>query len=145
MADPYEKRTTKPSFYVAKGTVLGKIVAVLDLRIDNRGLNLIPQASRTFRSGDIVELVTTDETCAAPKVQVYHVAYIGFAEIETGGVILVGDDVKIGRKRIGEVCGFDETHAPNHINVVIRVSKRKTGTELNLALSASVEFKFKKP
>jgi hypothetical protein len=141
VADPYKEGKAKASFYAAKRAVTGTIVAVLDAKMESRGLYLIPQASRALRRGDIVELVTTDEAAAAPASTVNHVAYIGFAEIESGGMVLVGDAVSIGRQHIGEVCGFDETHVPNHMNIVIGTSERKTGSERAIALSAPIEFK----
>jgi hypothetical protein len=67
---------------------------------------------------------------------------LGFAEISTGGIIVVGDIMRLGSKKIGIVCGFDETHAPNHINVVIRTENRKTGAERKISPSAPVEFIF---
>jgi hypothetical protein len=145
MAEPYEQKKGKPTFYTEKRAVTGKIVALLHLRMDNRGLSLIQQASRAVRSGEIVEIITTDERTATRGSKVDRVAYIGFAEIETGGVILIGDSVTIGGERIGEVCGFDETHAPNHINVVIHATELKTAPERNITLFAPIEFTLPKP
>jgi hypothetical protein len=141
MADPYKEGKAKPTFYTAKRAVTGTIVAVLDAKMENRGLYLIAQASRALRRGDIVELVTTDEANAAPATTVNRVAYIGFAEIESGGMVLIGDGLTIGRQHIGEVCGFDETHVPNHMNIVIRTAERRTGAERTIALSTPIEFK----
>jgi hypothetical protein len=52
--------------------------------------------------------------------------------------------LKIGKKKIGDVLGFDETHEPNHINIIIAVKKRKTGKDLGLSIGDSLQFKMVK-
>ena len=47
---------------------------------------------------------------------------------------MFGDKVMVEGQIIGEVCGFDETHMPNHINIILRTDERKTGFELNIAV-----------
>jgi len=37
-------------------------------------------------------------------------------------------------KTIGEIVGFDETHAPNHLNIVARSKERCSGEELGVEL-----------
>jgi hypothetical protein len=41
---------------------------------------------------------------------------------------------------IGTVLGFDETHEPNHINVIIGVARRRTGRELQFAPGRKIRF-----
>lgn len=75
-----------------------------------------------------------------PCEVVNDVAYVGFFEVEEGGVIVIGDSVYIGAKLIGEVVGFDDTHMPNHQNIVLYSSKDRTGTELNIDLEEEIIF-----
>ena len=52
-----------------------------------------------------------------------------------------GDELTISEKKIGKILGFDETHEPNHINIVISVKERKSGKELGLHLEDKLQFK----
>ncbi len=45
---------------------------------------------------------------------------IGFFEIIKSGLIVAGDDVWIEDRLLGKLAGFDVTHMPNHINVVVK-------------------------
>lgn len=48
-------------------------------------------------------------------------------EITEAGLIVIGDEVIADGVKIGEVAGFDESHFPNHMNILIRVKELKTG------------------
>ena len=107
-----------------------RFVGVLNNRNDGRGLALIKAHTRVVRRYDIHELILTDEQSAAPGGTVGGVHYIGFVEFEAGGGILAeGDSVNIGGKAIGTIAGFDESHCPNHYNVLIKGPRRITGVE----------------
>ena len=107
-----------------------RFVGVLNNRNDGRGLVLINAHTRCVRRYDIHEFIVTDEPTAAPGATVNGVHYIGFAELQAGGVLAEGDAVRIGGEIIGSIAGFDESHFPNHYNVVIRGPRRVTGVEL---------------
>ena len=49
-----------------------------------------------------------------------------------------GDEVKINGQVIGKIAGFDETHMPNHYNIVIYGTDRISGNERNLDLNDEV-------
>jgi hypothetical protein len=130
--NPYEK--------AKKREVRGKIVVVLDLKLDKRGYKLIPTPSRVVLSREIHELISTDEEKARPGKEVNRMAVIGFAEFTTGGVLALGDKVTIGGREIGAVVGFDETHTPNHLNIIILTTKRDSGLDLGIELEDDVIF-----
>lgn len=134
MSDPYKRSLfEKNPFATAKRRhVTGEMIVVLDGKLDNRGLKLIVPVSRAILEKEIHELILTDEKTAVPGAKVDSIAYIGFFEVKTGGVVAVGDKVLVKGKRIGEIAGFDETHAPNHQNIVIRALERYSGLELTL-------------
>ena len=67
-------------------------------------------------------------------------SYVAFAEFRNGGMLVEGDQVCVSGKVIGEIAGFDETHMPNHQNVVIRGPKRLTGRELGAKLGDTISF-----
>src|SRR5262245_53872012 len=40
----------------------------------------------------------------------------------------------------GVIVGFDETHEPNHINIVIGVAQRRSGPQLNISIGSRIRF-----
>jgi len=86
-------------------------------------------------------LAVTDDAAASPNSVVDRVAYLAFFSIEEGGVVLVGDKVEVAGKEVGEIAGFDVTHAPNHMNVLLRVEQCQTGPELGLHLGEPIIFR----
>lgn len=138
--DPHVEGRVNRSHYSSKTELSARLFAVLDLITEDRGLNLIPQLSRAVKRGDVLELIRTDEESAGPGSTVNRTAYIGFAEVSEAGLLLCGDAVTIRQEEIGKISGFDETHLPNHLNVVIRSEGLVTGREMELPLDAPVTF-----
>ncbi len=126
--------------YAAKSDVVGKLVCILDARSEERGMELIIHPSRALCQGEIHELAVTDDPEAGPEYTVDRVAYLAFFDVEQGGIVLVGDKVRVGERVIGQVVGFDLTHFPNHMNILVLGSESKTGPELGLSLEDSVTF-----
>ncbi len=127
--------------YAAKSDVTGRLVCLLDARSEERGMELILHPSRALCTNEIHELAVTDDLAAAPNRTVDRVAYLAFFSVEEGGVVLVGDKVEVAGNEIGEVVGFDVTHAPNHLNVLLKVGQRRTGVELGLQVGESIIFR----
>ena len=140
--DPYASGMIKKSPYVQKKIVTGKIVAILDATIEQRGLKLITPHSRVIKKNEIHELIVTEEKSTAPGKMVNNVAYVCFFEVSEGGVIVRGDEVYINKKLIGKVIGFDDTHMPNHQNIILYTPKKKTGVELKINLDEEISIKF---
>jgi len=128
--DPYKAGMMTRSPYYKKRNGEGKLCAVLDLTIDNREMQLMLPPSRAFLAGEIHELIVTDERGAGPGAVVNRAAYLGFFEVTRACVAVVGDEVTIGETVVGRIAGFDETHMPNHQNVVIKAEKMATGAAL---------------
>ncbi|HHV78595.1 MAG TPA: hypothetical protein GXX40_03110 [Firmicutes bacterium] len=141
MPDPYAGLLKKSPYYM-KSDLAARVVAVLDTKLDNRGLSLITQASRAIPAGQIHELVATEEESAAPGKTVNQAVYMAFVEFLTGGVVLSGDSVLLGEKEIGKLAGFDETHFPNHLNIIVKCPRAFTGRELQLRPGDVIRFKF---
>lgn len=140
--DPYTSGALSSPPYVSKSVVSGRICAILDLRLDDRGLQLIPQPSRAVAAGAVHELLITDEENIVPGSQVDRVSGIGFFVVDQPGVLLANDRVLIGAATVATVAGFDETHLPNHYNIVLYAQDRRTGVELELSLEDEVSFVF---
>ncbi|MCE5284242.1 MAG: hypothetical protein LLG02_00095 [Pelosinus sp.] len=137
MADPYARNMFGQfNPYFAKRQITGSLAVVLDGTFDERGLILISPSSRAVKASEIHELILTNEK-TGPGQSVNHIAYVGFAEITQGGVIVVGDPVRIEGAVIGTIAGFDETHMPNHLNIVL-AGTRQTGRELNLTVETPI-------
>lgn len=141
MKDPHQHRLVTRAHYYRKTDVTGQFVAILDWTVDDRGLELIPHLSRAVHRGDILELIATDEPNVGPGSTVNRVAYLGFVEVYDGGIVLSGDEIILEKQPIGELVGFDMTHAPNHLNVVIRMEARQSGREAGIKLNQLVTFK----
>ncbi len=139
--DPHRERvldTDNP--YVSKRPVEGRLVCVLDARSERRGMQLEPHPSRAVPAGEIHELALTDDPAAGIGTRVERVAYVGFVEIVRGGIILVGDEVSLGERELGRVVGFDCTHFPNHMNILVRGPQWQTGRQLGVAVEEPVVF-----
>jgi hypothetical protein len=139
--DPHRERvldTDDP--YVAKRPLEARVVCVLDARSERRGMQLEIHPSRAVRAGEIHELALTGDSAAGPGALVDQVVYVGFLEVVRGGVILVGDEVTLGQHELGEVVGFDHTHFPNHMNILVRGANLQTGRGLGVALEDLVVF-----
>ena len=138
--DPHVEGKVSRANYSSKTELSARLFAVLDLTEEDRGLNLIPQLSRAVRRGDVLELVCTDEEASGPGSNVDRAAYIGFAEVSEAALLLCGDAVIVREEEIRTIAGFDETHLPNHLNVVIRSKRLVTGREMELPLDELVTF-----
>ena len=139
--DPYTSGMIKKSPYAQKKIIKGRLVAILYAVIEQRGLNLIAPHSRVIKKNEIHEIMVTEEKDTAPGRIVNSVAYVCFFEVGEGGVIVIGDKVSISSKLIGEVIGFDDTHMPNHQNIILYAPKKKTGVELKINLDEEILFK----
>lgn len=144
MNDPYKSGMFQGNPYFDKRTVESSLCVILDGRFEQRGLQLIPQMSRALKKNEVHELIISDEEGISPGSRVDKIAYIGFTEIETGGVIIKGDEVLCDGMLIGTIAGFDETHMPNHQNIVIS-GERKSGADRALQLGSRISFRHVKP
>jgi len=54
--------------------------------------------------------------------------------------VIVGKTRLVEDQPIGTLLGFDETHEPNHINIVIGVGRRQTGKQLQLNTGGTLRF-----
>jgi len=139
--DPYAAGKFAANPYAKKSVVQGPLVVVLQGRMEDRGLALITPISRCLRRHDVHELILTDESEANPGRKVNRIAYLGFFSVEQGGVLVSGDSVLLDGRPVGVLAGFDETHMPNHLNIVIRTDRLLTGVELEAPLGATVSFR----
>ena len=141
MKDPYESGMFKENPYCAKSDIQGNLVVVLRGSFEDRGLELIKPISRCVQKHEIHELIASDEAGIGPGAKVNKIAYLGFVEILQGGVLIAGDGLHWNGKCIGFIAGFDETHMPNHLNIVIKCNKRITGELLGCHPGDGITFK----
>ncbi len=123
-----------------KRPLAGVFVALMTYSRTDRGMRLIGFQTRCIRAGDIHEIVTTDQSDAVLGDQIDRVGYLGFAEITAGGVMEIGDPVRIAGTLIGRVLGFDDTHFPNHYNILIATDRLLTSQDIHLNLECPIAF-----
>jgi hypothetical protein len=128
------------STYAANRPVKGEVVTVLDSTHEARGLKLISTYSRALKKNSIHELIATDETEKKPGDTANRIAYLAFFEVNRGGCIIVGETLYVDDEPIGQLIGFDETHEPNHLNIIIGVKQRHTGPQLKIGLGNKIKF-----
>nr|WP_255429990.1 hypothetical protein [Streptomonospora sp. PA3] len=109
-------------------------------RRGDRGMELLPYASRCVRVGEVHELVATDHTETAAGARIDRVAFLGFVEIGRAGVVDRGDEMRVNGRVVGTVLGFDGCHFPNHYNILVHADAPLTGAELDLRPEDRVEF-----
>lgn len=141
MVDPYKAGFFTENPYAAKRAIKGKLAVILRGKLEKRGLELITTISRAVLKDEVHELIVTDEE-AVPGGKVNKIAYLGFIEITEGGVMTVGDTLTCENKVLGKVVGFDETHLPNHLNIVVASAIRADGVEQKLRLESEVVCKY---
>ena len=124
---PYDPKLITPSVYGDKRPVVGEVVALLHITFEERGLKLIRSWSRAMLLNEIHELMVTDED-ATPDGGADHVSAIAFFEVKQGGVAVIGDEVSVGGRTLGTLAGFDMTHMPNHMNVLVKTGSLETSS-----------------
>ncbi|MGH8618910.1 MAG: DUF6917 domain-containing protein [Burkholderiales bacterium] len=130
MATVVRKKRAAGSPRLLRKPLEARFVEVMDLECNDRALVLMKERSRAVRHGDIHELMLTDETAPAPGGTADGIDYVGFIEFQAGGVLVYGDTVMIAGQFIGTIAGFDECHAPNHYNILIKGPRRASGVDL---------------
>lgn len=143
MVDPYVDGLLKSSIYVEKFTVKGQLVAILNGEVENRKLQLIEAPSRALRRTEIHELILTVDRKASPGAEVDPISYVAFFEVTEPGIVLAGDCIFLAGNHAGSLAGYDETHMPNHMNIVFFSEKRRTGLTMGLELGAEIRFEHK--
>ena len=126
--------------YTAKRHVVGELIYVFSLRIDERWMKLENLPSRALKVGEIHELIVSSDAGLKPGAGVKDVAYIGFFEVETSGIAEIGDEVWSDDCHLGTLAGFDLTHYPNQLNIVLATHDARTGAELELNLGRAIRF-----
>ncbi|HZW04961.1 MAG TPA: hypothetical protein VFF68_13590 [Anaerolineaceae bacterium] len=142
--DPYVNRLLDTAFpCAAKSPVEGRLVCILDARAPKRGLELCSHPSRAVTQHEVHELILTAESAAAPGQTVNRISYLAYFEVLTGGVLWVGDRVIIAGSEVGTLAGYDLTHFPNHMNIIIKTGADLfTGHEAGFVPGAPIEFLF---
>ena len=138
--DPYASGMIEGRPNILRNRIKGGFVGVLDSKRFERGLALIHAKTRSVRRYDVHELIITDEMEAVPGGSVERCFGVGFIEFAQGGQIVQGDVIEISGNSVADVVGFDETHAPNHLNIVGRSASPKTGIELGVKPGDSITF-----
>jgi hypothetical protein len=125
--------------FTYKRDIVGTPVYISYLATIGRKMTLEPWTSRAVCKNEIHELITTS-AYAEPGGIVHDVAYLGFFEITHGGSMRIGDLLRVNDRPIGYVLGFDATHLPNHLNIIVQCETAWTGRDLHMRLEDEVRF-----
>lgn len=113
----------------------GVWIAVMDHERHDRALQLTSHRTRCIQEKEIHEFIICDQATDI-SLLIDHLAYLGFGEFLSGGVIEIGDSLYIETRLIGKVVGFDETHFPNHYNIIVQGNNCISGATQNLILNS---------
>ena len=122
-----------------KQTIEGRVVAVLEKKYEKRDITLISQFSRAVLKNEIHEIMITDEVVSSDD-EVNRIWILGFFEVTMPGIVVEGDQFKVGNRLIGTVCGFNDCHMPNHLNIVIHSDNPQTGIEMGVEVQEKLTF-----
>lgn len=111
--------------YASKLPIHLTLVAVMPDTRKDRNLKLSEFVTRCFAKDEIHEFLVANEWDGARDAIFNDVSYIGFMRFDQGGEKVITEDGQV----VGEVIGFDMTHAPNHMNIVLASSSNQTGAE----------------
>lgn len=142
--DPYVTNALDTKYpCAAKSVVNGKICCILDARAKNRGLEIVQYPSRAVQKYEVHEIILTAEGDAGPGKQVNDISYLGYFEVLESGIIWVGDKVIVEGQTIGELAGYDMTHFPNHMNIIVKIEGELfTGLDMGLQAGSPISFLF---
>ena len=116
--------------YASKLPIRLTLVAVMPDTRKDRNLRLSEFVTRCFAKDEIHEFLVANEWDGDRDAIFNDVSYIGFMRFDQGGVVAVGEKILAEDGQVmGEVIGFDLTHAPNHMNLVLASSSNQTGAE----------------
>jgi hypothetical protein len=142
--DPYAEKKLSTKYPCAdKSIVTGKLCVILDARAADRGLELVVFPSRAVQKNEVHEIILTAEKEAIPGGKVNNISYLGYFEVLESGVLWMGDKVMVGEKEIGILAGYDMTHFPNHMNIIIKIDRDLyTGLEAGIKVGTPISFVF---
>ena len=126
--DPYQDGIVSQKLRIIKDDLSAHATGILTNIANDRGMRLIFNACRAVRINDVHELVCTSQI-KQPGEIVDEVGYLAFVVFDESGVIAVDDVLFVKGNLIGKVIGFNEIHAPNHLNIIIQVDDITTGLQ----------------
>jgi hypothetical protein len=126
--DPYLDGLVSQKLRIIKDDLSAHATGILTNIANNRGMRLISNACRAVRINDVHELVCTSQE-KQPGEIVDEVGYLAFVVFDESGVVAIDDVLLVKGNNIGKVIGFNETHAPNHLNIIIQVDNITTGLQ----------------
>jgi len=92
------------------------------------------------RTNDVHELLCTSQKLKPGEI-VDEVGYLAFVVFTESSVVAIDDLLFVEGNEFGKVIGFNETHAPNHINIIIYVDNITTGLESGWKPGTQLVFK----
>lgn len=130
-------------FISEKEELQAVVSAVMGHKRNDRKMVLAEWKTRCIKEGEIHEFLSSTDFGGDKTKTLNNFVYLGFFRFTKGGVIEIGDRLITGKNTVlGEIIGFDDTHLPNHINIVLS-GQDKTGEELGLKAGQQIIIKRK--
>jgi hypothetical protein len=121
-------------------SIQAQFVAILGHYHVSRGMIASPYQTRCIQKGEIHELVYVYEN-EKGLIDLNDAWYLGFVEFQAGCVLAKGMKMNIVGEPSGTLIGFDVTHEPNHLNILIAEKKPQTGTARGLSINDECSFR----
>lgn len=122
--DPYQ---SPKKAKIKKMDLIGKLITVHGTIRENRKIEPMIQRTRVVNKGEAHELLIGKNYKKGEMIE--DTAYIGFVEFLETGLLKQGDKLYIRWQEVGRIIGFDDTHMPNHLNIIIGSPEFKPGIE----------------
>ena len=126
--------------YSSKSSIKFRIKAVMKNKRIDRKLKLSEYVTRCINKNQLHEFLIANDWNNDKNKLLNDISYIGFMECTECGVIEIGDTISDDKGIIvGTVIGFDYTHMPNHMNIVLKSASEETGKERNYKVNQEFE------
>ncbi len=128
--------------YSSKSSIKFRIKAVMKNKRIDRKLKLSEYVTRCINKNQLHEFLIANDWNNDKNKLLNDISYIGFMECIECGVIEIGDNFSDDNGTIvGTIIGFDYTHMPNHMNIVLKSVSTETGKERNYKVNQEFEIK----
>lgn len=111
-------KRVSPARMVRHRPVTGIVVAIVGGQGEGLDLTPMTEVVRVLQPEYVYELVYAGGL-SGPGTTEPRYTSLGFFEVKQGAVAVVGDDVRVRGSVLGEVTGFDGSHLPDHLHVIV--------------------------
>lgn len=142
--EPYAAGLLRECPYRSKREVTGTVVAVVPRGAGRQALRLMIPWARCVCRGQIHELLAATTPDIRPGQAVEDAFSLGLVEIKQGGVIIRGDEVRSGHKKLGTLAGFGVGDSPDHLKIALNTDVSVAGGRSRPGVGERVVFSLRR-